>query len=53
VDLDYVVHISRGPDNVDSRAIEADSDPQAFDLAIAWAASLVVKIKRLNPSLHR
>ena len=38
--LDYIVHISRGPDNVDSHVVEADSDPQAFDLAIAWAASL-------------
>ena len=38
--LDYIVHILRGPDNVDSQTIEADSDPQAFDLAIAWAASL-------------
>ena len=38
--LEYVVHISRGPDNVDTHTVEADSDPQAFDLAIAWAASL-------------
>ena len=38
--LDYIVNISRGPDNVDSYVVEADSDPQAFDLAIAWAASL-------------
>jgi hypothetical protein len=38
--LDYIVHISRGPDNVDTHTVEADSDPQAFDLAIAWAASL-------------
>jgi hypothetical protein len=38
--LDYIVHISRGPDNVDSHTVVADSDPQAFDLAIAWAASL-------------
>ena len=38
--LDYIVNISRGPDNVDSHVVEADSDPQAFDLAIAWAASL-------------
>jgi hypothetical protein len=38
--LEYIVHILRGSDNVDSHAVEADSDPQAFDLAIAWAASL-------------
>jgi hypothetical protein len=38
--LEYIVRISRGSDNVDSRTVEADSDPQAFDLAIAWAASL-------------
>jgi hypothetical protein len=38
--LEYVAHISRGPDNVDTHTVEADSDPQAFDLAIAWAASL-------------
>ena len=38
--LDYIANISRGPDNVDSHVVEADSDPQAFDLAIAWAASL-------------
>jgi hypothetical protein len=25
---------------VGSHTVEADSDPQAFDLAIAWAASL-------------
>ena len=25
---------------MDSHTVEADSDPQAFDLAIAWAASL-------------
>jgi hypothetical protein len=25
---------------VDSHTVDADSDPQAFDLAIAWAASL-------------
>jgi hypothetical protein len=36
--LEYIVHISRGPDNVDTHTVEADS--QAFDLAIAWAASL-------------
>jgi hypothetical protein len=38
--LEYIVHISRGSDNVASNMVEADSDPQAFDLAIAWAASL-------------
>ncbi len=36
--MEYIVHISRGPDNVDTDTVEADS--QAFDLAIAWAASL-------------
>ena len=25
---------------MDSHTVDADSDPQAFDLAIAWAASL-------------
>ncbi len=38
--MEYIVHISRGSDNVDSHTVDADSDPQAFDLAIAWAASL-------------
>ena len=38
--MEYIVHISRGANNVDSHTVEADSDPQAFDLAIAWAASL-------------
>jgi hypothetical protein len=38
--LEYIVHITRGADNVDSHTVEADSDPQASDLAIAWAASL-------------
>ena len=38
--MEDIVHISRGSDNVDSHTVEADSDPQAFDLAIAWAASL-------------
>ena len=38
--MEYIVHISRGSDNVASHMVEADSDPQAFDLAIAWAASL-------------
>jgi len=40
--LEYIVHISRGSDNVDSHTLEAGSAPQAFDLAIAWAASLGV-----------
>ena len=40
--LDYVVHISRGSDNVATNAVEADSDAQAFDLAIEWAASLLL-----------
>lgn len=34
------MNISRASDNVASHMVEADSDPQAFDLAIAWAASL-------------
>jgi hypothetical protein len=38
--LEYIVNISRASDNVASNMVEADSDPQAFDLAIAWAASL-------------
>ena len=38
--MEYIVHISRASDNVASHMVEADSDPQAFDLAIAWAASL-------------
>jgi hypothetical protein len=38
--LEYIVHISRDSDNVASHVVEADGDPQAFDLAIAWAASL-------------
>ena len=38
--MEYIAHISRGSDNVDTHMVEADSDPQAFDLAIAWAASL-------------
>ena len=38
--MEYIVHISRGLDNVDSHTVEAASDPQAFDLAIDWAASL-------------
>ena len=38
--MEYIVNISRASDNVASNMVEADSDPQAFDLAIAWAASL-------------
>jgi hypothetical protein len=41
-DLDYIVHISRGSDNVATQAVKADSDAQAFDLAIEWAASLLL-----------
>ena len=40
--LEYVVHISRGSDNVATNAVEADSDAQAFDIAIEWAASLLL-----------
>ena len=40
--LEYVVHISRGSDNVATSAVEADGDAQAFDLAIEWAASLLL-----------
>jgi hypothetical protein len=38
--LDYIVHISRGPDNVGSTTVKADSDVQACDMAKAWATSL-------------
>jgi hypothetical protein len=41
-DLDYVVHISRGSDNGATQTVQADSDTQAFDLAIEWAASLLL-----------
>jgi hypothetical protein len=41
-DLDYIVHISRGSDNVAAHSVEADSDAQAFDLAVEWAASLLL-----------
>jgi hypothetical protein len=41
-DLDYVVHISRGSGNVATQMVQADSDAQAFDLAIEWAASLLL-----------
>ena len=41
-DLDYVLHISRGSDNVATHTVQADSDAQAFDLAIEWAASLLL-----------
>jgi hypothetical protein len=41
-DLDYIVHISRGVDNVATQTVQADSDAQAFDLAIEWAASLLL-----------
>jgi hypothetical protein len=39
-DLDYVVHISRGPDNVATNAVQADSDTQAFDVAIEFSLML-------------
>jgi hypothetical protein len=38
--LDYVVHISRGAENVATDAIKADSDIQAFERAKTWAAAL-------------
>jgi len=38
--LDYIAHITRGSDNVATHTVEADSDAQAFDIAIEWAASL-------------
>jgi hypothetical protein len=41
-DLDYIVHISRGSDGVATHSVEADTDAQAFDLAIEWAASLLL-----------
>jgi hypothetical protein len=40
--LDYIVHISRSADNVATNTVQADSDAQAFDLAIEWAASLLL-----------
>ena len=40
--LDYIAHISRGSDNVATHSVEVDSDVQAFDLAIEWAASLLL-----------
>ena len=40
--MEYVVHISRGSDNVATNAVEADGDAQAFNLAIEWAASLLL-----------
>jgi len=40
--LDYIVHVSRGSDNVATHSVEADSDAQAFDLAIEWASSLLL-----------
>jgi hypothetical protein len=32
--LDYIMHITRGADNVATHTVQADSDVQAFDLAI-------------------
>ena len=40
--LDYIMHITRGADNVATHTVQADSDVQAFDLAIEWAASLLL-----------
>ena len=34
--------ITRGADNVATHTVQADSDVQAFDLAIEWAASLLL-----------
>lgn len=36
------MHISRGSENVATNAVQADSDTQAFDLSINWAASLLL-----------
>jgi hypothetical protein len=36
------VHISRSADNVATNTVQADSDAQAFDLAMEWAASLLL-----------
>ena len=44
----YIVHISRGSDNVARHSVEADSDAQAFDLAIEWAASLLFDLDSLG-----
>jgi hypothetical protein len=40
--LEYVVHISRGSDNVATNAVEADGDAQAFNLAIERAACVLL-----------
>jgi hypothetical protein len=40
--LDYIVHISRGAYDVASNTVQADNDAQAFDLAIEWAAALLL-----------
>ena len=36
------MHISRSADNVATNTVQADSDAQAFDLAMEWAASLLL-----------
>ena len=38
----FIAHVSRGSDNVATHSVEADSDVQAFDLAIEWATSLLL-----------
>jgi hypothetical protein len=40
--LDYVVHISRGFEDMATDTVKADGDAQAFDLAIEWAGSLLL-----------
>lgn len=40
--LDYIVHVSRGTDSVATHTLEAESDTQVFDLAIEWAAALLL-----------
>ena len=41
--MEYVVHVSRGAENVAASTVEAESDTQAFDRAIEWAASLFLR----------
>lgn len=40
--LDYIVDVSRGADNVATHTLQAESDTQAFDFAIEWAAALLL-----------
>ena len=40
--LHYIVHVARGFDNAATHTVQADSDAQAFDLAIEWPVSLLL-----------